>query len=52
MMFQVELTCQMQYFLSQDSIGKLHERFDVEYKDIIEDNALNALKVDIHCRLI
>ena len=42
----MDITCQLQYFLKEDSIGELHDRFDVDYEHIIENNALNALKVD------
>lgn len=40
------MTAYLQYFLRKDELVLLHDAYDTDYKDIIKNSALDALKVN------
>lgn len=38
------MTAYLQYFLRKDELVLLHDAYDTDYKDIIKNSALDALK--------
>jgi hypothetical protein len=41
------MTAHMQYFLRQDQLVLLHDAYDTDYRDIVKNTAMDALKVRI-----
>lgn len=41
---EVKMTAYLQYFLRKDELVLLHDAYDTDYKDIIKNSALDALK--------
>lgn len=42
------MTAYLQYFLRKDELVLLHDAYDTDYKDIIKNSALDALKVNYY----
>lgn len=42
---QVKMTAHLQYFLRKDQLVLLHDTYDTDYRDIVKNSALDALKV-------
>lgn len=42
------MTAYLQYFLRKDELVLLHDAYDTDYKDIIKNSALDALKVNLY----
>lgn len=42
------MTAYLQYFLRKDELVLLHDAYDTDYKDIIKNSALDALKVKFY----
>lgn len=42
------MTAYLQYFLRKDELVLLHDAYDTDYKDIVKNSALDALKVNYY----
>ena len=41
---EIEITCNLQYFLRPHQLKELHRKFDIAYRPVLRNNALDALK--------
>ena len=41
---QVNIDCSFQYFLRREDLKLLHDAYDLQYEDILRNNAIDALK--------